>query len=130
MGGQADQRVRPDDLAGQCRWQVALAQVQHVGPGRTGDVGPVVDREQRAVPAGRAREDLAGGELVARLQRAEPLFTSRSLVAQLDDVHPAGQGGVGELGQVAALAPRVGTQIEPGGGKTGNTIVHTATLAR
>ena len=66
----------------------------------------------------------------ARLERAESLLTGRSLVAQLDDVHPAGQGGVGELGQVAALAPRIRTQIQPGGSKTGNRLVHTATLAR
>ena len=120
----------PDDLAGHGQRQVALPQVQHVGAGRAGDVGAVVDREQGAVPAGRVREDLARRQLVARLERAEPLLTGRSLVAQLDDVDPAGQGGVGELGQIAALATRVGTQIQPGGGETGNGLVHTATLAR
>jgi hypothetical protein len=104
--------------------------VQHVGSGRAGDVGAVVDREQGAVPAGRVRQDLACGQLVARLQRAEPLLTGRSLVAQLDDVHPTGQGGIGELGQVGALTPRVGTQIQPRCRKSGNRVVHTATLAR
>jgi hypothetical protein len=34
------------------------------------------------------------------------------------------------MGQIAALAPSVGTQIKPGGRKTGNRLVHTATLAR
>ena len=93
--------------------QVALAQVQHVGAGRAGDVGAVVDREQGAVPAGRVGEDLAGRQLVARLQRAEPLLAGRTLVAQLDDVDAAGQGGVGELGQVTALAAGVGAQVQP-----------------
>ena len=113
MGGPADQRVRPDDLAGHVQRQVVLAQVQHVGAGGAGDVGAVVDREQGAVPAGRVGEDLARRQLVAGLERAEPLLTGRPLVAQLDDVHPAGQGGVGEFGQVAALATRVGAQIQP-----------------
>ena len=130
MGGQADQRVRPDDLARDVQRQVALAQVQHVGAGRAGDVGAVVDREQGAVPAGRVGEDLARRQLVARLERPEPLLTGRTLVAQLDDVHPAGQRGVGELGQVAALTPGVGTQIQPRRGETGNALMHTATLAR
>jgi hypothetical protein len=34
------------------------------------------------------------------------------------------------LGQVAALAPRVGTQIQPRCRETGCGFVHTATLAR
>jgi hypothetical protein len=47
----------------------------------------------------------------------------------LDDVHPAGQCGVGELGQVTALAAGIGAQIQPGGRETGKRFVHTATLA-
>jgi hypothetical protein len=101
--------------------------VQHIGAGRAGDVGAVVDREQGAVPASRVGKDLAGGQLVARLERAEPPFTGRPLVAQLDDVDPTGQGGVDELGQVAALTARVGAQVRPRGGKT---FVHSATLSR
>ena len=130
MGGQADQRGRPDNLARHVQRQVALPQMQHVGAGRAGDVGPIVDREQGAVPAGRVRKDLARGQLVARLERSEPLLTDRTLVAQLDDVHSAGQRGIGELGQVAALTARVGTQIQPCCGETGSGFVHTATLAR
>jgi hypothetical protein len=48
--------------------------VQHVGAGRAGDVGAVVDGEQRAMPAGGVGEDLARGQLAAGLQRAEPLL--------------------------------------------------------
>ena len=130
MGGQADQRVRPDDLARHVQRQVALPQMQHVGAGRAGDVGAVVDREQGAVPAGRVGEDLARGQLVARLERAEPLLTGRPLVAQLDDVDPTGQGGIGELGQVAAFTPRVGAQIQPGCCETGTRLLERSCTPR
>ena len=133
MGGQPDQRGRPDDLARHIQRQIALAQVQHVGARRPGDVGAVVDREQGAVPAGRVGEDLACGQLVACLERAEPLLTGRTLVAQLDDVHSACQRGIGELRQVAALASRVGAQIQPRlveAGETGTGLVHIPTLSR
>ena len=106
------------------------AQVQHIRAGRAGDIGTVVDREQGTVPTGRLGEYLARGQLVARLEGAEPLLTDRPLVAQLDDVDSAGQGRVGELGQVATLAARVGTQIQPRRRETGDGAVHTATLAR
>jgi hypothetical protein len=136
MGGQSDQGGRPDDLAGRVQRQIALTQVQRVGTRRAGDVGAVVDRKQGAMPAGRVRQGFARGQLVARLERAEPLLTDRTLVAQLDDVHSAAQRGVRELGQVATLAPRVGAQIQVRGRETGSgpaaidTEVHTATLAR
>ncbi len=108
MRRQAKQHVRPDDLARHVQRQVALPEMQHIGAGRAGDVGPVVDREQGAIPAGRVGEDFARCQLVARLEWAEPLLTGRPLVAQLDDVHSAGQGGIGELGQITALPARVG----------------------
>ncbi len=134
MGGQSDQRGRPDDLARHVQRQIALAQVQRVGARRAGNVGAVVDCKQGAMPAGRVREDFACGQLVACLERAEPLLTDRTLVAQLDDVDSAAQGGVGKLGQVAALTPRIGAQIQLRGHETGigpqMRWVHTATLAR
>ncbi len=134
MGGQADQHVRADDFARYGQRQVALPQMQHIGAGRPGNIGPVVDREQGVVPAGRVGEDLACCQLVARLQGTEPLLTDRPLVAQLDDVHSTGQSGVGELGQVAALTARVGTHIQPrcceAGHWSGDRYLHTATLAR
>ncbi len=107
MAGQPEQHVGPDECARHLQRQVTLPQVQHVGAGRAG-----------------------GGQLVARLQRAEPLLPGRPLVAQLDDVHAAGQGGVGELGQIAALPAGVGAQVEPRGGQSCQTLMHTATLAR
>ena len=104
--------------------------MQHVGAGRAGDVGPVVDREQGAVPPRRVGEDRARRQLVAGFERPEPLLADRTLVAQLHNVHPACQRGIGELGQIAVLTTRVGTQIQPRRREPGNTLVHTATLAR
>ena len=114
VGGPADQRVRADDVARHGQRQVVLAQVQHGGAGGAGDVGAVVDGQQGAVPPRRVGEHLQRRQFVARLQRAQPLLTGRALVAQLNDVHPAGQRGVGEFGQIATVATRIGAQIEPG----------------
>ena len=124
MGGPADHAGRPDDVAGDRQRQVVLAEVQHVGARRQRDVGPVVDRQQRAVPAGRVGEHLQRGQFVARLQRPEPLLPGRSLVAQLDDVDPAGQRRVGELRQVTALAAGVGAQIQRGASAASRSRVH------
>ena len=115
MGGPADQPAGADDVAGDRQRQVVLAEVQHVGARGAGDVGPVVDGEQRAVPPRRVGEHLERGEFAARLQRAELLLAGRALVAQLDDVDAARQRGVGELGEVTAFAAGVGAQVEPGG---------------
>jgi hypothetical protein len=111
-----------------------LAEVQHVGSGGAGDVGAVVDGQQRAVASRGIGENLQGGEFVGCLQRPELLLARRALVAQLNDVHPAGQGGVGEFGQIAALTTGICAQIEPGVGEPvttcpAMTLVHTATLA-
>ena len=106
------EHVVADDLAGPGDRQVVLAEVQHVGAGGERDVGAVVDGEQRAVPGAGVGEHLERGELVARLERAVG-----ALVAQLDDVDPAGQRGVGELGEVAAVAAGVGAQVEAGVGE-------------
>lgn len=106
-----------------------MAQVQHVGAGGAGDIRAVVDGHQRIVAAGGVGEDLQRGQLVTCLQRTQLLLTGRGLVAQLNDIHPAGQGGVGELGQITALAARVGAQIQPRCLKPGEPFVHTATLA-
>ena len=130
MGGAADQRPRPDDVAGDRQRQVVLAEVQHVGARRPRDVGPVVDREQRAVPARRVGEHLERGELVARLQRSELPLTGRALVAQLDDVHPARQRRVGERGQITALAAGVGAQIQRRRSQPSRRIPGCATPAR
>ena len=109
--------------------QVVLAEVQHVGACGQGDVGPVVDRQQRVVPAGGVGEDGQGLEFSARLQWPELLLTRRTLVPQLNDVDPARKGRIGEFGEVTALAPGVGAQIERGSGEAFGGFVHTATLA-
>ncbi len=88
--------------------QVVLAQVQHVDARGQGDVGAVVGGDQRPVAARGVAEGGERVELVARLD---------VLVAQLDHVHPPAQGRVGEVGEVAPVAPGVGAQVEAGVGQ-------------
>ena len=50
---------------------------------------------------------------------------------QLDDVDAAGQGRIGELGQVAEFPAGIGAQVQPRfSEKAGRTFVHIATVAR
>ena len=100
--------------------------MQHIGAAAPRDVGPVVDRQQRVVPARRVGEHLERGELVAGLQRSELLLAGRALVAQLDDVHPARQCRVGEFGEVTTLAAGVGAQVQGRGSQPIAGLVHTA----
>ncbi len=79
--------------------------MQHRSTGRVRDVGPIIDREQLAVPSRRIREDFQEPKLVTRL---------KSLLSELDDVHAIGQYGVQEFGEVTLVLPGVRTEIEPG----------------
>ena len=119
MGRAADQRARPDDVAGHREREVVLPEVQHVGARGASDVGPVVDGQQGPVAAGRVGQYFQRGQLGAGLQRAEALLTDGALVPQLDDVDPAGQRGVDERGEVTALATRIGAQVQAGLGEAG-----------
>ena len=119
VGRAADQRAGPDDVAGHREREVVLPEVQHVGPRGASDVGPVVDGQQGPVAARRVGEYLQRGQLGAGLQRAEALLTDGALVPQLDDVDSAGQRGVDELGEVTALATRIGAQVQAGLGEAG-----------
>ena len=82
MGRAAEEDVVAEDAAGPGQRQVVLAEVEHVGPGGQGDVGPVVDREQGTVPVGGPAED------GRRLQQRAGLGL---LVPELDQVHPRAQ---------------------------------------
>ena len=95
--------------------QVVLPEVEHVRPGRQGHVGPVVHRQQRAVPAAGGGEHLEQRELLARLE---------ALLPQLHDVHPAAEDRVEELGQVALGAPPVRAQVKPGVGQPRAQVSH------
>lgn len=108
VGGQAERDVVADDAARVRAGEVALAEVQHRRPGRRGDVGPVVDRPQPAVPLGSRAQDAEQLELLGRLD---------GLVAQLDDVDPTGVGRVDEGGEVAAVAAGVGADVQLGAGE-------------
>ena len=95
--------VPAEDRAGGRDRQVVLPQVQHLRPGRVGDVGAVVHREQPAVLTARGGEHLQQRELLAGLE---------VLLPQLHDVDPGGQHGVEEPGQVTLAPPRVRAQVE------------------
>ena len=97
-------------------------------PAAQRDVGAVVDRQQRAVAACRVGEHLQCLQLLACLQRTEPLLTRRALVPQLDDVNPARQRRVGEFREVTSLAAGVGAQIQRRRGQPFTGCVHPATL--
>ena len=89
--------------------------MQHVRAGGERDVGAVVHREQRTVPGAGVGQHLEGRQLVARLERSVG-----PLVAELDDVDATGEGGVGELGEVATTAAGVGAEVEPRVGEAGS----------
>jgi hypothetical protein len=61
------------------------------------------------VPRARLGEDLQRGELVPGFER--PVG---ALVPQLDDVDAAGEGRVGELGEVTGAAAGAGAEVEAG----------------
>ena len=81
--------------------------MEHRSPGQGGDVRPVIDGPQPPVALRRGVQDLQQFQLLGGLER---------LVAQLDDVHAAGEGGVHEVLEVAAVPAGVGAEIEAGGG--------------
>ncbi len=106
--GAADQDVLAEDRAGRGHREVALAEVQHVGAGGVGDVRPVVDRQESAVPGAGVGEDLEVLQLLGGLH---------ALVPQLHDVDPAGQDRVQELRQVALAPAGVRAEVDPGVGE-------------
>src|SRR3954462_2574582 len=103
--GAAYEDVVAEDRAGGGDGQVALADVQHTGARRVGDVGPVVDREELAVPRAGVGEDLEVFQFLGRLH---------ALVAQLHDVDAPGQDRVQELAKVTLALAGVRAEIDAG----------------
>ena len=66
-------------------------------------VSAIVDGDERSVLGRHARHNRLQLQFVADVQR---------LVAQLHDVHAAGQGSVQEVLEITGVAPRVGAQIQ------------------
>jgi hypothetical protein len=97
--------------------------MQHVRTGGERDIGTIVHREQRAVALACPCEDFQRSELVTGRQR---------LVPQLQDVYPAGQCRVGELGEITALGPGVSAQVQLRSGQPGPDpyTVHAGTVSR
>jgi hypothetical protein len=103
VGGQADEDVGPDDLTRLGHRRVVLADVHAVGAGGRGDVGPVVDDEQRP----RLRAQVAGDRA-----RGQQRVVGRRLVAQLEQVGAARKGGLQNLGQRSPAGPGVGDEVQ------------------
>ncbi len=109
MGGQADQRVRAEQPAGQPGRDVVLADMQHIDAGEGGEIGTVVGADQCSPPL---RDIPHHSEPVGFGLPLQPLF------AKLDDVHPAGEHFVEERGQGR---PQAETQVQPGIGQPDQT---------
>ena len=92
--GEADDRLRPEHLAGLGDGHVVLAEVDAVGVADAGEVGIVVDDEEGAVGVAEAAEGAgrAGDRVLVEL-----------LLAELDDVGAAGQR---RLQQRSGSSPR------------------------
>ena len=108
VAAESDDRAGAQNMPGDGDGEVVLSEVKHVRAGREGHVGAVVHRQQAAVPTARGGEYLQQRELFRGLE---------ALLPQLHDVHPGGQHGVEEPGQVALAPPRVRAQVKPRIGK-------------
>ena len=80
MGREADQELRPDALTHARDRLVGLAHMHAVRSGRHGQVGAVVQDEERSV---------LGAQGPKRRGRAEDVLVRRVLLPQLEDVHAA-----------------------------------------
>ena len=106
MGRAPDDAAGADHGAGRGDVAVVLADVDAVGPRGDGEVGPVVDDEQRAG---------GGAQLAGRLRGGEELGVGRVLVAQLEDVDPAAQCRTQHVGQRPAAGAAVADEVQAGG---------------
>ena len=108
MRGEPDQHVGAEQLAHLGDGHVVLADVHAVGAGLARDERPVVDDQERAEAlAQRVRGVGDGGQL----------FVAELLVAQLHDLHAAGDRGVQHVGQRAPAGVGVADEVEPRGGQ-------------
>ena len=106
VGGQADPRSCTEQSAGGGQRQVGLADMKNRRAGEAGDIRSVIDRPEPGVTVGDRAQNL---EIVKFLGRVD------ILIAQLDDVDPAGEGGIHEVGEIAAIFSGIGAEIQPGG---------------
>ena len=93
MGGPADDPAVTEDAPGHDRRQVVLSQMHAVGVNGRSHVGMVVDDERNGMVARDLAQEAGLGAQVAGVGR---------FVAQLQDVRPAGDGGLGQEGQITS----------------------------
>ena len=110
MRGQPDHGVPAEEAPGGRQRDVLLADVEHRRAGERGEVRTVVDGPEPAVPAARLLQDPEQFEFLGRLD---------GLVPQLDDVDAAGEGGIHEVPEIAAVLAGVGAQVQAAAGAPG-----------
>ena len=102
--GEPDKPIRADRTTSVGDRRVALTDVDAVGPGALDELGTVVQDEERAVRfAGPAK----------RYRRVDEVVGAELLLAKLDDVDAAAEGGVEELRRLAPMRPRLQDEVEP-----------------
>ncbi len=99
-----DRYVRSDDRPRHVDGKIVLPEMQYRSAGRAGDIGAVVDGEQRTVA-------LRGG--CEHLQRRHLGPGLETLLAELDDVDAAHEHGVEKLGEITLVRTRVHTEVKP-----------------
>jgi hypothetical protein len=104
VGGKADQPLGADCLARSRRRRVVLSDVDSVSVQGGGEVGAVIDDQQRAGATNEGAHALAGGE---------DLLVGPVLDAQLDEVDASAQGA-GQKGVRYGIADQIqGGLLEP-----------------
>jgi hypothetical protein len=99
---QPDHHIRSHDGTRNVGRQVTLPEVQDIRADGMGDIGAVVDREQRAMTSRRLGEHLRQSDLLACLE---------TFLAELHDVDAARQRCIEELGDVTLVTPSVDTEV-------------------
>src|SRR5665811_1680552 len=106
VGGEADDRVRAEDLARLLDRHVVLAEVDAVGADALRQPGIVVDDEQGRVGVAEAAEGPG---------RAHDLVAAELLLAQLHDVGAAAERRAQQRFRLAAAGHRLADEVEPRG---------------
>ena len=104
MSGEPDQHVGADHGADLRHRHVLLPYVHAVGAGIVRNQRTVVDDEQRAEPL---------AQLPCATSDRQKLLVAKGLVAQLHDVHPSGDRGSQQLGELTPPGCAVAHEVQP-----------------
>ena len=105
MRRQPDDWFWSDELPREHNRQVVLTKMQDVRASSVGNIGPIVNGQERSMRATRFPE---------HLQVTQFLGSFQALLPELDDVDAIAQHLVKEPRQVALGLPGVGAEVQPG----------------